>query len=207
MFLYPDFKVSDTFSISTMSRNIIYTGKPINKDKIKKMCKNFIGVNGPAERSFDTNSSLLEWAMEQGKKKVGKRTLELVDDMADDEFLYHFKIYWTLNKWIGVGAEDRVTTYQLFKALLINELEALKIANRLIKVMPINVIESSLFTFLKKAKNPQGANASPGYLQTLMSAKSIIGKNIDRAIVNYISCTSLSRELRLYKLIIDLKGC
>lgn len=205
VFLYPDFITSDTFSISTLSKNIIYVGKPIGKDKIKRMCKNYIATQGPVEKSLDTNSSIIEWAIGQGKKKVSKKTLELVDDMADDEFLYYFKIYWLLNKWVGVGADSKVTTYQLFKALLINEQEALKVTMLLLKVMPISVIESSLFTFLKKVKNPQEANASQSYLQTLLSAKSILGKNIDRAVSNYIANKSLGKELRLYKLIMDLK--
>lgn len=205
-FLNPGYKVKRELSLSDTGQDIIYAGPYVRKIKevLDSYTDNWISLSGNPDLDLSSNSSLLKWYAEKNNKRVSERVIEQVDTMDEDQFLYLFKIFTVMGRWVR-DEEKEVTMFDLFKATSGGLKEFIQVGIDLMEIFPYPIVESSYFTFLQRVKSPDEQSVNPHYMRVIKSANQKISGKINKAVMQYSTRDNLRDELKLLSLQLGLR--
>ena len=210
-FMFPKYKlVSDEDYDSEFNCPIIYKGDYSLVDKIVEKCienhVDFIIVGNFSEINLEDRRILANVIFEKWRNGVLPKYLEnIIDDIDYDDFLEAAKIKWVSGKWTIHSISDENTFLQLVEDLNKSMYTFIKTYFNVIEENKPYKLESSMLTFLQRAKTKSYTGTSFMYRkklniytgQKLDNTLNALNKSLDYNIDN--------PELRLLNLFINIK--
>lgn len=184
-FLFPEYVIRESLSLTDNDSFVIYTGKIRNKlkDWLGANTKGFISTVGNYEVDFTNKEVLLRWVYEKKGKDVPKRVLDQIGFYDDDYFEYLIKVFWVTGRWVG-SSNTEVTMYNLFQDSVDTTKKFLSTYFDLLKDNPPEVIEASFLTFLGRVIDIENQTVSQGYMKLLRQANARYGPKVKPAILS-----------------------
>lgn len=210
-FMFPKYKlVSDEDYDSEFNCPIIYKGDYSLVDKIVEKCienhVDFIIVGNFSEINLEDRRILANVIFEKWRNGVLPKYLDnIIDDIDYDDFLEAAKIKWVSGKWTIHSISDENTFLQLVEDLNKSMYTFIKTYFNVIEENKPYKLESSMLTFLQRAKTKSYTGTSFMYRkklniytgQKLDNTLNALNKSLDYNIDN--------PELRLLNLFINIK--
>ena len=209
-FFYPEYEIRDGLNMLDYDKKIIYVGalKPGLVGKLDKGTESWINTVGPYDIDLTSRRALVDFVFGKHGKQPPKKLLEGLDAYDEGELWRFLKIAWLVGMWKGDADEGTVLD------ILFNLTSDFRtVITLMFKVMeeydvPPAILESSVLTFLLRAKNLDEQDVSGRYLAKLTSFAS--GSRKGRIVPAVGTLASWDRtildEVRILKLLLDLRG-
>lgn len=210
-FLYPTYKVvSDNIGEDELNTNIIYNGDFSRVDDIVSICdsKNLEYIIKSSFSEIDLNDRriLANIIFEKWRNGVLPKYLEEIIDYIDkDDFIEAVKIKWVTGKWLIYKIEDETSFLELLDTLNKSKYGAIKVYFDILKKSKSYKIESSLLTFMTKARQEDYKGTLFNYQKKLKTYKGDKLKNTLNAIYDSLDYNIDNKELRLLNLFMNIQ--
>lgn len=208
-FIHPNYKIvndlheCDNYDI----KGIIYTGKVDNDTifTIKKFTDNWIIVsNKDYDIDLSTNEGLVKNLLPlqffKIKKSLKKDTTPVYNTVSYDSLLEQIKISLLLNSSLEYESTTDESVYNLYRSILCTPDVLTSTYFNLVNKYNINLITSSILTFLSKVQSKNTVGASQNYTRLLIQSNNKYGKKIKQGIVKFIHSKS-NKIISLYNLL------
>ena len=223
-FMFPDFEVIREYNIPIFpTRPALYVGSIDYRDLFIKryeaanldyvVVSNVSGIDLTDRRqlvqvSFEKwNRYVPQYLVGSGKElKYGRGyDMGIIDKLDNDEFMFYFKYHWVTGKWLKKKATDENTFLELITTINQSKVDFMKRFFEVVKDTRPYRIESSIMTFLLRAKykNYRGVSSST-YKAKIRSFE---GKSVENALKALNEAMDVSIEnytLRLLVLLMDI---
>ncbi len=211
--LIPQFPTKPAIFIGTAGKRDIFT-KTYNQTDL-----DYIVVSNTSNIDLTDRRQLVQVAFEKwnrfvpqylvgsGKEKKKGKGIDLgfIDDLEQDTFIWAFKHYWVTGKWLIKELPDENTFLELITMINQSKIDFIKRFFEVVNDTRPYRIESSVMTFLQRAKykNYRGVS-SKAYRSAI---KMYEGKYVDRsleALNNSLDSNIDNYTLRLLYLLINI---
>ena len=209
-FMFPRYKlVSEVNALDEINKPIIYKGDLNYVDSLVKRCQekgiDFIIVGIYSDINLEDRRILANIVFEKWRNGVLPQYLEnIIDDIDREDFIEAIKIKWVSGKWTIHKINDENTFLTLVDALNKSSYDFIKTYFEVLENTKPYKLESSILTFLQRAKNKSYNGTSFNYRKKLDIYK---GKKLDntiKAIDSSLEYQIDNPELRLMNLLINI---
>lgn len=207
-YFYPEFVVKDKISILDRESNVIYNGKikPGLKEMLSKSTRNYISVVGAPDIDLTNREVMLEFVYSKHGKKPTKAVMEWLKDIDWDEFMYYCKIIWVLGKLKAEDDSKSSTMFDLFSGSYGATLDLIRTFFSLVETTPAEILESGYITFLSRVAEADDQVVSSGYAKVIQGVKTRGKDTIKPSLISYIKMRNMRADVRLMKLIMNIRG-
>ena len=171
---------------------------------LRKNTKSFINTIGRVDIDLTIRSNLIEFIYSKYGKTPSDKTVESVEMLDEDEFIYCIKIFWLIGKWI-YDIDSDFSIYDLFKSTIKSVRDMLDIYFNLLEIYPYYVIEASFITFLQRAVDLEEQDVSASYMRLLKQFNDKSGNKIKGSIMQYCQKDKVLDDMRFIGLLLDLR--
>lgn len=201
-YFYPNFILSSNIDVQDdYSKGVIYTGL-VTDAVIKKIDYltngKYIVVSSFGDVQLDKPSDFIEVFIPGMSKKA-----YLYNNYPMEEFIPVLKKYYILQKKIPLYEDRDLKLFLLYKSLVGSRGSWIPIFIDLLEDMPVNVLASSILTFLINVKDQVYINKTDAYKRVINTATLKFGGKIYEAVSQY-SKSILPQPLALFTLLADL---
>lgn len=206
-FFYPEFIIKDEIGFRDIENKIIYTGRMRKnlKSYLEENTKDFISTVGKVDVDLSDEYKMLDFVFSKHNRKVTKKVKNSVDMMDDEDFLFCVKSYWVLGDWVYYLEDEELSMFDLFLSTIGSTINMIETYYQLLEKYPYYVVESSFFTFLKKSKEYEEMELSPGYMRLLSNFDAKSGDNLKSSVMKYMKKEDIDDRLRFLSLLLDLR--
>ena len=210
-FMFPKYKlVSDKDYSEDLNYPIIYKGDYSLVDKIVERCienhMDYIIVGNFSEINLEDRRILANVIFEKWRNGVLPKYLDAIIDNIDyDDFLEAAKIKWVSGKWTITKVNDENTFLQLVEDLNKSMYTFIKTYFNVLEENKPYKLESSMLTFLQRAKTKSYTGTSFMYRKKLNLYTGKKLENTLNAINESLEYNIDNPELRLLNLFINIK--
>lgn len=210
-FLFPNFDIITETNIPDNPKSpAIYLGNPADiehfTDRYSKAGQDYIVMSRTSEIDLNDRRILANIIFEKYRNATLPKYLdEFIDEIPQDEFIEAVKIKWVTGRWVITEFKNEVNFLNLVESLNKSKYEFIKIYFDSLKANKPYILESSMLTFLIKAKNKTYKGSSFLYRKKLTL---YTGKKLDNtlnAIENALEYNIDNPELRLLNLLISIQ--
>ncbi|MBO7614966.1 MAG: hypothetical protein J6T15_04660 [Bacilli bacterium] len=222
-FMYPTFEIIDNDIPLFPERPAIYIGSTQNRDLFIKTYEkadiDYIVVSNTSSIDLTDRRQLVQVSFEKwnrfvpqylvgcGREKKRGKGIDygFIDELDYEDFLWVFKHHWVTGKWVIKKLPDENTFLELIELINQSKIDFIKRFFEVVNDTRPYRIESSLMTFLLRAKykNYKGLT-SPKYKFTI---KKFEGKPVDKslnALYNSLDTSIDNYTLRLLYLFVNI---
>ena len=203
-FFYPNYpivnKIDDTIDFSN---GVIYTGMVTEKilTRLHVLTNNKVIIVSPYG---EVNLNTPEEIAKSYYPDLTERALKKYKDYDIDEFIEHFKRDYLLGRKVTAPKPIASEMYNLFKATILSTDTLLKTYFSVISKVNINIVASSIFTFLLRVLTKDVENRRTySYKELIITANKMYGDRIKVEIDKYLK-SKQSREVALLFLLLSL---
>lgn len=192
-FFYPNFEIKDTLFFDK-ENSVIFIGKYVKdiKSYLDSGTKQFINTVGPVEIDLDVRENMIRFVYSKWKKEPNESVLDMLNNLDDEDFNNFIKTYWVSGK-SNIDKND-TTIFDLYKLMGKNKMDLIKVYYKLLDCYDVEIVESSVITFIEKAVNFENIEASPFYMRLL---KEFRDKYKDKIGVSMRKYNTLDTDRRL----------
>lgn len=201
--MFPNYEFKSYVSFLDRDKDIIYIGKPFNNltSYLGMNTRNFINTIGKPDVDLSNKDTLFEFVLNSLGKSMNNKYKSFLDTVDDAEFNYCLKLM-IINKRLPYDISKGSSLFDLYKAMNSTTNDLLKAYHSLLEIYHVEVIESSIMTFLNRVANLQVDGLSPRYTLLIKNTKARIGSKLKPAINNY--ALSNQTQLDLLSLLLEL---
>lgn len=183
-YMFPNYKVIDEPEVSP-NAPCIYIGD-INKiDEIKHVYESnkldyIVYTSGISDINLNDRITLANIVFEKYKRLVPKYLMNIIEDLDEDTFIKCIKIYWVSGKWLVKVVDKENTFLDFIETVNKSSMEMYKSYFNVVRTISPYKLESSIFTFLLRAKNENFSKISFSYKNKL---KLFTGRKLELTLV------------------------
>lgn len=183
-YMFPNYKVIDEPEVSP-NAPCIYVGD-INKiDEIKHVYESnkldyIVYTSGLSDINLNDRVTLANIVFEKHKRLVPKYLMNIIEELDEDTFIKCIKIYWVSGKWLVKVVDKENTFLDFIETVNKSSMEMYKSYFNVVKTISPYKLESSIFTFLLRAKNENFSKISFSYKNKL---KLFTGRKLELTLV------------------------
>lgn len=170
-YMFPNYKVIDEPEVSP-NAPCIYVGD-INKiDEIKHIYESnkldyIVYTSGLSDINLNDRVTLANIVFEKHRRLVPKYLMNIIEELDEDTFIKCIKIYWVSGKWLVKEVDKENTFLDFIETVNKSSMEMYKSYFNVVKTISPYKLESSIFTFLLRAKNEDFSKISFSYKNKL----------------------------------------
>ena len=183
-YMFPNYKVINEPEVSP-NAPCIYIGDISRIDEIKHIYESnkldyIVYTSGLSDINLNDRITLANIVFEKYKRLVPKYLMNIIEELDEDTFIKCIKIYWVSGKW-SVKVVDKENTFLDFiETVNKSSMEMYKSYFNVVKTISPYKLESSIFTFLLRAKNENFSKISFSYKNKL---KLFTGRKLDLTLI------------------------
>lgn len=183
-YMFPNYKVIDEPEVSP-NAPCIYIGD-INKiDEIKHVYESnkldyIVYTSGISDINLNDRITLANIVFEKYKRLVPKYLMNIIEELDEDTFIKCIKIYWVSGKWLVKVVDKENTFLDFIETVNKSSMEMYKSYFNVVRTISPYKLESSIFTFLLRAKNENFSKISFSYKNKL---KLFTGRKLELTLV------------------------
>lgn len=183
-YMFPNYKVIDEPEVSP-NAPCIYIGD-INKiDEIKHVYESnkldyIVYTSGLSDINLNDRVTLANIVFEKHKRLVPKYLMNIIEELDEDTFIKCIKIYWVSGKWLVKTVDKENTFLDFIETVNKSSMEMYKSYFNVVKTISPYKLESSIFTFLLRAKNEDFSKISFSYKNKL---KLFTGRKLELTLI------------------------
>ena len=183
-YMFPNYKVIDEPEVSPNSP-CIYIGDISRIDEIKHIYESnkldyIVYTNGLSDINLNDRVTLANIVFEKYKRLVPKYLMNIIEELDEDTFIKCIKIYWVSGKWLVKVVDKENTFLDFIETVNKSSMEMYKSYFNVVKTISPYKLESSIFTFLLRAKNENFSKISFSYKNKL---KLFTGRKLELTLV------------------------
>lgn len=210
LFMFPNLQLIDETNIpSYPDRPGVYIGAPEGQaafiEAYNKTNLNYFIYSHTSEIDLNDRRVLAQIAFEKWRKGYLPKYLEAIIDQFDNEtFMLNFKYKWVSGKWLDKRLNEENTFLELVESLNKSKYEFMQRYFEVIRDTRPYRIESSMMTFLQRAKYDTYRGSSFEYRAKLLTYK---GDKLEKSLdaINKSLCYNIDNyELRLLNLLMNI---
>lgn len=169
-FLYPDYKV--IYNLDNIDSNFIYAGKLSETDKLIEIMQDkqydyIVYTRGNSEFDLRDRLILTDVVFEKYKRLVPRYLNEILNELDDETFLKNIKHYWVTGKWETKKVQNEDNFYTFISSINKSSIEMYKSYFNTLAQSNSYVLESSLMTFITRAKEGKTQDVNYRYRNKL----------------------------------------
>jgi hypothetical protein len=210
-FLFPRYDLITEFNIpENPCRPAIYCGDYSYIDlfiqKYQESHVDFIVMAYKSDINLDDRRVLANIIFEKWRNATLPKYLEqIIDDIPQEEFIEMVKIKWVSGKWMIKKIADENNFLTMIEELNKSKFEFIKAYFKCLEENKPHILESSILTFLQKAKDKSYVGNSFQYRKKLEMYKGAkLDKTLD-AINNALDYNIDNQELRLLNILMNIQ--
>ena len=205
-FLYPNYEVVN--EIPTFpEKPAIYVGDLSIVDDFVKVYRDLnisfiVHTDFQSEINLDNRFILLSIVFKKYNRYIPKYVYEMMNVLDQNTFIWHCKYFWLTGEWLIKKLDYENTFLDFIRSLNSSKRELIQTYFNVIKDTGPYRIESSLLTFLIRARNKDYRGNSIVYNRMLNSFRGSKQSKIANGIKKSLNYKIDNRELRLLNMII-----
>lgn len=183
-YMFPNYKVIDEPEVSP-NAPCIYIGDISRIDEIKHIYESnkldyVVYTSGLSDINLNDRITLANIVFEKYKRLVPKYLMNIIEELDEDTFIKCIKIYWVSGKWLVKVVDKENTFLDFIETVNKSSMEMYKSYFNVVKTISPYKLESSIFTFLLRAKNENFSKISFSYKNKL---KLFTGRKLELTLV------------------------
>lgn len=183
-YMFPNYKVIDEPEVSP-NAPCIYIGDISRIDEIKHVYESnkldyIVYTSGLSDINLNDRITLANIVFEKYKRLVPKYLMNIIEELDEDTFIKCIKIYWVSGKWLVKVVDKENTFLDFIETVNKSSMEMYKSYFNVVKTISPYKLESSIFTFLFRAKNENFSKISFSYKNKL---KLFTGRKLELTLV------------------------
>ena len=170
-YMFPNYKVINEPEVSP-NAPCIYIGDISRIDEIKHIYESnkldyIVYTSGLSDINLNDRITLANIVFEKHKRLVPKYLMNIIEELDEDTFIKCIKIYWVSGKWLVKVVDKENTFLDFIETVNKSSMEMYKSYFNVVKTISPYKLESSIFTFLLRAKNENFSKISFSYKNKL----------------------------------------
>ena len=170
-YMFPNYKVINEPEVSP-NAPCIYIGDISRIDEIKHIYESnkldyIVYTSGLSDINLNDRITLANIVFEKYKRLVPKYLMNIIEELDEDTFIKCIKIYWVSGKWLVKAVDKENTFLDFIETVNKSSMEMYKSYFNVVKTISPYKLESSIFTFLLRAKNENFSKISFSYKNKL----------------------------------------
>ena len=183
-YMFPNYKVINEPEVSP-NAPCIYIGDISRVDEIKHIYESnkldyIVYTSGLSDINLNDRITLANIVFEKYKRLVPKYLMNIIEELDEDTFIKCIKIYWVSGKWLVKVVDKENTFLDFIETVNKSSMEMYKSYFNVVKTISPYKLESSIFTFLLRAKNENFSKISFSYKNKL---KLFTGRKLELTLV------------------------
>lgn len=183
-YMFPNYKVINEPEVSP-NAPCIYIGDISRVDEIKHIYENnkldyIVYTSGLSDINLNDRITLANIVFEKYKRLVPKYLMNIIEELDEDTFIKCIKIYWVSGKWLVKVVDKENTFLDFIETVNKSSMEMYKSYFNVVKTISPYKLESSIFTFLLRAKNENFSKISFSYKNKL---KLFTGRKLELTLI------------------------
>lgn len=183
-YMFPNYKVIDEPEVSP-NAPCIYIGDISRIDEIKHIYESnkldyIVYTSGLSDINLNDRITLANIVFEKYKRLVPKYLMNIIEELDEDTFIKCIKIYWVSGKWLVKVVDKENTFLDFIETVNKSSMEMYKSYFNVVKTISPYKLESSIFTFLLRAKNEDFSKISFSYKNKL---KLFTGRKLELTLI------------------------
>lgn len=183
-YMFPNYKVINEPEVSP-NAPCIYIGDVSRVDEIKHIYESnkldyIVYTSGISDINLNDRITLANIVFEKYKRLVPKYLMNIIEELDEDTFIKCIKIYWVSGKWLVKVVDKENTFLDFIETVNKSSMEMYKSYFNVVKTISPYKLESSIFTFLLRAKNESFSKISFSYKNKL---KLFTGRKLELTLV------------------------
>lgn len=183
-YMFPNYKVIDEPEVSP-NTPCIYIGDISRIDEIKHIYESnkldyIVYTSGLSDINLNDRITLANIVFEKYKRLVPKYLMNIIEELDEDTFIKCIKIYWVSGKWLVKAVDKENTFLDFIETVNKSSMEMYKSYFNVVKTISPYKLESSIFTFLLRAKNENFSKISFSYKNKL---KLFTGRKLELTLI------------------------
>lgn len=183
-YMFPNYKVINEPEVSP-NAPCIYIGDISRIDEIKHIYESnkldyIVYTSGLSDINLNDRITLANIVFEKYKRLVPKYLMNIIEELDEDTFIKCIKIYWVSGKWLVKVVDKENTFLDFIETVNKSSMEMYKSYFNVVKTISPYKLESSIFTFLLRAKNENFSKISFSYKNKL---KLFTGRKLELTLV------------------------
>ena len=183
-YMFPNYKVIDEPEVSP-NAPCIYIGDISRIDEIKHIYESnkldyIVYTSGLSDINLNDRITLANIVFEKYKRLVPKYLMNIIEELDEDTFIKCIKIYWVSGKWLVKVVDKENTFLDFIETVNKSSMEMYKSYFNVVRTISPYKLESSIFTFLLRAKNENFSKISFSYKNKL---KLFTGRKLELTLI------------------------
>lgn len=183
-YMFPNYKVINEPEVSP-NAPCIYIGDISRIDEIKHIYESnkldyIVYTSGLSDINLNDRITLANIVFEKYKRLVPKYLMNIIEELDEDTFIKCIKIYWVSGKWLVKVVDKENTFLDFIETVNKSSMEMYKSYFNVVKTISPYKLESSIFTFLLRAKNENFSKISFSYKNKL---KLFTGRKLELTLI------------------------
>lgn len=183
-YMFPNYKVINEPEVSP-NAPCIYVGDISRIDEIKHIYESnkldyIVYTSGLSDINLNDRITLANIVFEKYKRLVPKYLMNIIEELDEDTFIKCIKIYWVSGKWLVKVVDKENTFLDFIETVNKSSMEMYKSYFNVVKTISPYKLESSIFTFLLRAKNENFSKISFSYKNKL---KLFTGRKLELTLI------------------------
>lgn len=183
-YMFPNYKVIDEPEVSP-NAPCIYVGDISRIDEIKHIYESnkldyIVYTSGLSDINLNDRITLANIVFEKYKRLVPKYLMNIIEELDEDTFIKCIKIYWVSGKWLVKVVDKENTFLDFIETVNKSSMEMYKSYFNVVRTISPYKLESSIFTFLLRAKNENFSKISFSYKNKL---KLFTGRKLELTLI------------------------
>lgn len=183
-YMFPNYKVINEPEVSP-NAPCIYVGDISRIDEIKHIYESnkldyIVYTSGISDINLNDRITLANIVFEKYKRLVPKYLMNIIEELDEDTFIKCIKIYWVSGKWLVKVVDKENTFLDFIETVNKSSMEMYKSYFNVVKTISPYKLESSIFTFLLRAKNENFSKISFSYKNKL---KLFTGRKLELTLI------------------------
>lgn len=183
-YMFPNYKVIDEPEVSP-NAPCIYIGDISRIDEIKHIYESnkldyIVYTSGLSDINLNDRITLANIVFEKYKRLVPKYLMNIIEELDEDTFIKCIKIYWVSGKWLVKVVDKENTFLDFIETVNKSSMEMYKSYFNVVNTISPYKLESSIFTFLLRAKNENFSKISFSYKNKL---KLFTGRKLELTLI------------------------
>lgn len=183
-YMFPNYKVINEPEVSP-NVPCIYIGDISRIDEIKHIYESnkldyIVYTSGLSDINLNDRITLANIVFEKYKRLVPKYLMNIIEELDEDTFIKCIKIYWVSGKWLVKVVDKENTFLDFIETVNKSSMEMYKSYFNVVRTISPYKLESSIFTFLLRAKNENFSKISFSYKNKL---KLFTGRKLELTLI------------------------
>ena len=183
-YMFPNYKVINEPEVFP-NAPCIYIGDISRIDEIKHIYESnrldyIVYTSGLSDINLNDRITLANIVFEKYKRLVPKYLMNIIEELDEDTFIKCIKIYWVSGKWLVKAVDKENTFLDFIETVNKSSMEMYKSYFNVVKTISPYKLESSIFTFLLRAKNENFSKISFSYKNKL---KLFTGRKLELTLI------------------------